>query len=98
MLELHGLRLAKVLIPLRHVQTIEPCFFGRTSPIEEKDVGCDRSVWGEHAARHADDCVQIEVGQQLLFDVQLCIVCAEEEPIRQDHSSTTIHLQPVHDD
>lgn len=98
MLQLHGLGLGEVLVALRHIQTVEPSLLGGLGAVKEQDVGGDGGIGRKDTARHTDHGMQVEFGQQLFLDVQLGVVRAEQEAIGQDHRSTAIFLQPVHDD
>ena len=98
MLQLHGLGLGEVLVALRHVQTIEPGLLGGASAVEEQDVGGDGRIGGEDAGRHTDDRMEVELRQQLLFQVDLGPVRAEQEAVGQDHRRPAALLQTVHDD
>ena len=42
--------------------------------------------------------MQVEFGQQFLFDVYLGVVGTEQETVRQNHCHTTVLLQTVHND
>ena len=57
-----------MLIALRHVKAIEPCFFRAEAffcafclfIVEEKDVSGYACIWCEDAARQSDDGVKVE--------------------------------------
>lgn len=97
-LQLHGLGLGKMLVALRHVQPVEPRLLRRSGAVEEQDVGGDGGVRRKDAARHPDDGMQVELAEQLLFDVHLGVVRAEQEAVGQDDRRASAGLQPVHDD
>ena len=97
-LQLHGFGLREVLIPLGHVQPIEPSLLGGAGAVEEEDVGGDGGIGRKDAAGHTNDGVEVELRQQLLFQVDLGIVGAEQEAVGQDHRRPAALLQPVHDD
>ena len=95
-LQLHGLGLGEMLVALRHVQAIEPGLLRGASAVEEEYVGGDGGVGRKHAARQAHHGVQVEFREQLLLDVQLGIVRAEQEAVRQHHRRPSAGLQAVH--
>ena len=97
-LQLHGLSLGEMLVAFRHVQPVEPRLLRRTGAVEEQDVGGNGGVRRKDTARHADDRVQVELAEQLLFDVHLRIVRAEQEAVGQDDRRAPAGSQPVHDD
>ena len=87
-----------MLVPLRHIQAIEPSLRGGAGAVEKQDVGGDGGVGREHAAGHPNHCVQIELGKQLFLDIHLGIISAEQEAIGQDHRRPAVSFQPVHND
>ena len=97
-LQLHGLSLGEMLVAFRHVQPVEPRLLRRTSAVEEQDVGGNGGVRRKDAARHADDRVQVELAEQLLLDVHLGVVRAEQEAVGQNNRRAPAGSQPVHDD
>ena len=60
-LGLHGLGLGEVLISLRHIQPVEPSFLGGMGIVKEQDVGGDGRIGRKHAARQADNGMEIEL-------------------------------------
>ena len=98
MLEFHRLGLGEVLAVRGHVQTIEPCFLCRACTVEEQNVGSNRRIGRKNTTRHTDDGMQVEFGQQFLFDVDLGVIGTEQESVGQNHRHTTILLQTIHDD
>ena len=97
-LELHGLGLGEVLVPLGHIQPVEPGFLGGVGMVEKKDVGGNGRIRRKHAARQADDGMEIELPQQFALDVHLGIIGAEQEAVGEDYRGPAVLLEPVHDD
>ena len=95
---LHGPGLAEMLVAFRHIQPVEPGLAGGAGAVEKQDVGGDGGVGRKDAARQTDDGVQVEIRQQLLFDVQLGVVGAEQKAVGQDDRRAAAGLEPVHDD
>ena len=98
MLKLHRLRFRKMLVAVRHVETIEPRLLRGARAVEEKNVRRDGRVGGEDASGHADDRMEVELRQQLTLEVDLRVVRPEEEAVRQDDGGAAVPLQAVHDD
>ena len=98
MLQLHGLGLGEVLIALGHIEAIEPGLLGGAGAVEEENVGGDGGIGRKDAAGHADDRMEVELRQQLLFQVDLGVVRAEQESVGQDDRRPAALLQTVHDD
>ena len=65
--------------------------------VKEQDVGGDGRIGRKHAARQADNGMEIELPQQFLFDIHLGVVGAKQEAVRQDYRRSAILFQPVHD-
>ena len=63
-----------MLVPLRHIQAVEPGPFRGAGAVKKQDIGGDGGVGGEHAAGHADDRMQIELTQQLFLDMWFFII------------------------
>ena len=105
MFRLHGLCLGEMLVPLWHIQTIEPRFLCRitfwstirTGIVEEQNVRGNRSVRCKDTARQTDNGVQVEIPEQLCLNGNLCVICSKKETIRNNDSSTAIFLQAIHD-
>ena len=87
-----------MLITLGHVQTVEPGFLRGAGTVEEENVRGDGGIGREDTAGHADDGMEIELREELLLDVELGVVGAEEEAVRKDHRGAAALLQAVHDD
>ena len=87
-----------MLIPFRHVKTVEPGLFCRSIVIEEQDIRCDGGVRREHAPRHPDNCMEVEILQQFFLDVDFYVISSEQEAVRQDNRGPPSLFHPVHDD
>jgi len=59
MFELHRLGLGKMLVALRHIQTIEPRFFRRLRVVKEQQIGGDAGIGGKDTARQTDNGMQV---------------------------------------
>ena len=105
MLQLHRFGLREMLVPLWHIQTIEPRFLCRitfwsalrTGIVEEQNVRGNRSVGRKDAARQTDNGVQVEIPEQLCLDGYLCVICSKKETIRNNDCCTAILFQAIHD-
>ena len=73
-----------MLIAFRHIQPIEPSGLGGAVVVKEKDVGGDGGIGRKDAARHPNDGVEVELTEQLLFDVQFGVVSAEQKAVGQE--------------
>ena len=106
MFRLHRLCLGEMLVPLWHVQTIEPRFLCRitfwstlrTDIIEEQNVRGYRSVRCKDTAWQTDNGMQVEISEQLGLDGYLCVVRSKQETVWDNDRCTTIPLQSVHDE
>lgn len=67
MLQLHRLGFGEMLVPLRHIQTVEPGLLGGACAVEKQDIGGDGGVGRKDTTRHTHDGMQVKFGQQLLF-------------------------------
>ena len=91
-LQLHGLSLGEMLVAFRHIQPVEPRLLRRTGAVEEQDIRGDGRIRREDAAGQADDGMEIELREELLFDVHLGVVGAEKEAVGQDDRSAAVLL------
>lgn len=89
---LHRLGLGEVLIAFRHIEAIEPRLLRGLGAVEEQDIRGDGRIRREDAAGQADDGMEIELREELLFDVHLGVVGAEKEAVGQDDRSAAVQL------
>ena len=87
-LELDRLGFSVILPAFRERLLVVPDFFGRMRSVEEQEVCRNARVWSEDAVGQADDCMEIEVFEQFLFDAGADAI-AEECAVRDDDSGAS---------
>src|SRR5574344_458285 len=87
-----------MFIAVRHIKAIEPSFLRRTRIVEEKKIRRNRSIRREDASRKTDYRMEVELREQLLLDVHLGVVRAEEKPVGQNNRRASTFFKAVHDD
>ena len=95
MLRFHGLCFGEMLVALRHIQTVEPCFFSWACAVKEKNIRGNGRVRREHARGHSDNGMQIALGQQFLFDIRFRVVRPEQKAVRENHRRPPVFLQAI---
>lgn len=97
MFRLHGLCLGEMLVPLWHIQTIEPRFLCRitfwsalrTGIVEEQNVRGNGSVGRKDATWQTDNGMQVEISEQFGLDGYLCVVRTKQETVWNNDRCTT---------
>ena len=93
-----------MLVALRHIQTIEPCFFSGIALrcilsrciIKEKDIGGYRRVRREYTCRQTYNGMQIIFCNQTFLDSKLRTISTKQKSIRQNDTCTTILCKSLH--